>query len=65
MTDTIEDFGDDVVHDAYPLGPIARLRGDIRKAADTMSEDEARFLVDAYYTLQRNRIRDNNQVRAQ
>lgn len=64
MTDILEEFEDDDVIYNEPLGPVARLRGDVRKASDTMSDDEARFLVDAYYALQRNRIRDNNQVRA-
>ena len=33
-------------------------------AAKTLSKDEARFLVDAYYAMQRNRIREDGQVRA-
>lgn len=50
--------------------PIKRLSRDLRKAAGGsgggpgLSTDEARFLVDAYYTMQENRKRSDNQVRA-
>lgn len=49
---------------------ITRLSRDLRKAAGGsgdgpgLSPDEARFLVDAYYTMQENRKRSDNQVRA-
>lgn len=46
------------------LKPIQRLARDIAKAAATMSADEARFLVDAYYLMQDDRKRTTNQVRA-
>ena len=46
------------------LVSIERLSRDLSKAAVTLSKDEARFLVDAYYTMQRDRIRSDNQVRA-
>jgi hypothetical protein len=36
----------------------------LREAARSLSDDEARFLVDAYYMMQRDRIRAGNQVRA-
>lgn len=39
-------------------------RKDMRAAATTMGDMEARFLVDRYYTSQRDRIRTDNQVRA-
>lgn len=39
-------------------------RGTIRDAARTLSHDEARFLVDAYYMMQDDRKRSHNQVRA-
>ena len=42
---------------ADDLDPITRLTRDLRAAARTLSEDEARFLVDAYYAMQRDRIR--------
>ena len=45
------------------LEPLAKLRKDIRLAAVQLSDDEARFLVDAYYQMQRDRIRDNHQER--
>lgn len=48
----------------FELEPIKRMSRDIANAAKLISDDEARFLVDAYYTAQDNRIRSNNQVRA-
>ena len=50
--------------DEENLVSIQRLTRDLAKAATTLSADEARFLVDAYYAMQRDRIRSNNQVRA-
>ena len=46
------------------LEPIKRMSKDISTAAITLSSDEARFLVDAYYAMQNNRIRTKGQVRA-
>jgi len=46
------------------LDPIHRLTRDIAKAAITLTDDEARFLVDAYYQMQDNRIRTFGQVRS-
>lgn len=43
--------------------PVARLSRDLVAAAKTLSDDEARFLVDAYYTMQENRIRGAAQER--
>ncbi len=45
------------------LDPITRLTRDLRDAARTLSTDEARFLVDAYYAMQRDRIRAGHQER--
>lgn len=39
-------------------------RRDIREASKTLTDAEARFLVDLYYIAQRERIRFNNQVRS-
>lgn len=51
--------------DAIPdLAPIARLTRDLRDAARTLSDTEARFLVDAYYAMQRDRIRAGHQSRS-
>lgn len=44
--------------------PISSLTRDLRKAAAGMSADEARFLVDNYYQMQRQRIRAAGQVRS-
>ena len=45
------------------LESIQRLTKDIRDAAITLSEREARYLVDIYYQSQRDRIRSSHQVR--
>ncbi len=47
-----------------PLESAARLTRDLKDASKTLSADEARYLVDAYYIMQRDRIRSGNQVRA-
>ena len=46
------------------MDPIKRLTRDLKKKAATVSRDEARFLVDGYYMMQKNRIRSGNQVEA-
>jgi len=46
------------------LEPIQKLGKDLRVAAKTLSDDEARFLVDYYYIAQEDRKRSTNQVRA-
>ena len=46
------------------LTPIARLTRDLRTAAKTLSDREARYLVDAYYIVQEDRKRADNQVRS-
>lgn len=48
---------------AVELEPLARLTRDLANAAKTLSPHEARFLVDAYYGMQKNRISASNQVR--
>lgn len=44
--------------------PLVRLRSDIRSAARMLKRDELRFLVNAYYIWQDQRIRAKNQIRA-
>ena len=46
------------------LSSVERLKKDIRQAASTLSDTEARFLVDAYYQMQDDRIRADGQVRS-
>jgi hypothetical protein len=46
------------------LEGVTRLSRDLKKAAATLSANEARYLVDAYYAMQGDRIRSANQVRA-
>jgi hypothetical protein len=46
------------------LTPIMKLNRDIVTASVTLSETEARFLVDAYYSMQKNRLRHEGQIRS-
>jgi len=46
------------------LDPITRLSRDLKTAAITLSPNEARYLVDAYYAIQEYRKAASNQVRA-
>lgn len=46
------------------LTPITRLTRDLRNASVTLGDDEARFLVDAYYQMQDNRISADGQIRS-
>lgn len=46
------------------MNPITRLSRDLANAAITLSEQEARYLVDSYYQMQDNRIRAYGQIRA-
>lgn len=46
------------------LSPLQRLTRDLANSARTLGKAEARFLVDAYYTMQDQRIRAANQVRS-
>lgn len=46
------------------LTPIQRLTRDLANASRTMSDAEARFLVDAYYSMQDARIRSDGQIRS-
>lgn len=43
---------------------VERMKRDIRAAATTLSAQEARYLVDAYYQMQEDRIRSDGRVRA-
>jgi hypothetical protein len=47
-----------------PTISIQKLSKDLQDSAHTLSDDEARFLVDYFYISQRNRIRFDGQVRA-
>lgn len=46
------------------LDPIQKLTKDLKEASYKLSNREARYLVDAYYTMQDNRIRADGQVRS-
>lgn len=46
------------------LSPIILLTRDLKRASATLSDREARFLVDSYYAFQDMRIRSDNQIRA-
>ena len=45
------------------MPPLQRLTKDLKEAAITLSDVEARYLVDSYYMMQENRKRADNQVR--
>lgn len=45
------------------LTPIEKLTKDLREASRRLGKGEARFLVDAYYKMQEDRIRSSHQVR--
>lgn len=49
---------------ATPLEGISKLHKDVRAASTTLTEREARYLVDAYYTIQGHRIEAQSQARA-
>lgn len=46
------------------LEPLKRLSRDLKQAAATLSQDEARYLVDSYYQMQDDRKRADSQVTA-
>lgn len=46
------------------LDSVIKLSKDLKDAAVTLDENEVRFLVDAYYQMQKDRIRSDNQARA-
>jgi hypothetical protein len=46
------------------LESASRMSRDLRAAAATLTATEARYLVDTYYQMQKDRIRSANQVRA-
>jgi len=52
-----------VIEDSALLAPLQKLRRDIGQGL-TLTEQEARFLVDSYYAAQDYRIQAGNQVRA-
>lgn len=47
------------------LEPVTRMSRDIRAAAATLTDNEARYLVDTYYQMQEARIRDDHRIRQQ
>jgi len=51
-------------HPYEDLIPSVKLERDLRKAAVTLTDTEARFLVDAYYQMQDSRIRARHQERS-
>ena len=52
-----------IVKELEELEPIKRLNRDLKKAAKDLTATEARFLVDAYYIMQKDRIRADHQQR--
>jgi Transposase IS116/IS110/IS902 family len=52
------------MNDTTQLSPITILSRDLKRAAVTLTDKEARFLVDGYYMMQDQRIRAGNQIRS-
>ena len=48
----------------HDMASVERLARDVRAAAETLSDREARFLVDAYYAFQEDRLRAAGRIRA-
>jgi hypothetical protein len=46
------------------MNELIKLTKDLKNASRTLSDGEARFLVDNYYTMQENRIRNDAQARS-
>lgn len=44
--------------------PLEKLKKDVRKASATLSDEEARYLVDTFYQIQQYRIMSGNQLAA-
>ena len=64
MSDTPEEFFDpDDVWRSF-LEPVKRMGRDLRAAAATLTDEEVRFMVDAYYARQEDRKRAGGQQRA-
>lgn len=61
MSDTIET---DTVAATFTREPVTRLSRDLRAAAKLLSDEEARFYVDRYYSIQGDRIAVGNQISA-
>jgi hypothetical protein len=55
---------DDTIRPDELRGAVTRLSRDLVKAAATLSEEEARYLVDGYYMMQDSRKRADNQLRS-
>jgi hypothetical protein len=63
--DPISELGEASVGEiANTLVGVERMSRDLKKAALNLGDDEARFLVSAYYMMQGSRIRTDNQVKA-
>jgi hypothetical protein len=61
----MENGNDDLVVAPYEMKPaLQRMNKDLVQAARTMTDDEARYLVDTYYIMQESRKRSDNQLRS-
>ena len=50
--------------EAEKLHLFEKLSKEIKENASTLTDDEARYLVDTYYQMQESRIKTNNQLRS-
>lgn len=64
MATTRDGTGDGGDENKPSIETIRKLTADLKSATATLSDKEARFLVDAYYIIQEDRKRTGNQVRS-
>ena len=57
-------MSDMIESESVVVSPIVKLTKDLRNASITLGDDEARFLVDAYYQMQHNRLAADGQIRS-
>jgi hypothetical protein len=63
-TNGVDEFVEHVDHEDDVDELVTRLTADVRNAAKLLSQQEARYLVDQYYTVQNYRKATANQIRA-
>jgi hypothetical protein len=66
-SELLESFWEQNIDNVVAVGsldPIELLTKDLKEASSTLSDREARYLVDSYYLMQDARKRANNQIRA-
>ena len=64
MTNDLPNFWEQFNQELPEDDNIVALSRDLKRASDSMEEDEARFMVDAYYMMQEQRKASSNQLRS-